>query len=903
MVRIQLENGYLDVKDGTAFPLNFQVGDIRDVSTRKGAFSKTIVLEDTKNNHDLLNHYYDVNIEAGTFDINTITKCSVIQNGIPVMEDASLQLISVKKTQTNDAYEQSVTYEVLVKDSQSDFFTELGAKELTDLDFSDLNHTYDSSTIVASWSNTVADGFKYLLPYSGDNFYPLKEMKPAIYAKTYFDRIFSNAGFSYDWSTLQDAYFDKLLIPYNGEIESFDFSAYLVTATNSVTIDGYQTQIGQNIGFYEQLTGWTETQDTFNLFTPLTGIYTNQFTVTSGDSINFNFACQYDINLINPIASTANLLQIYGGTSTMEYRYSLVIAVANLTQNQFYNSGANPYDTFVVSGTNIPSGTTNLGTFTKSINVAISNCNIGDVIQIQAGLAIQAYSPTNSNGVLRWVDTLSNFVAVDVQLDLTSISMSVLPSSTINGFGGTLQVNNYVPKKIKQSDFVKSIFTMYNLYTEIDPDNPNKLILSHRDDYYDAGQEKDWTLKLAKDREQDLKFLPEITSKRLILTYKEDKDSPNVSYFDATNEIYGQVEYIFENEYVKNIDKKEILFSPTPMGKTVFDAVVPLIAGAAPKTNIRILFDGGLFPCNPFNIYDYGTTGQIGLTQYPSIIHFDNPNVPTFDLNFGVCDYYFYQQNVLTNNNLFNLYWRRTIGQIDTGKMLTAEFDLRETDIATLKLNDKIRIDNSWWNINKVIDYDCNNPRLTKVELLSVDTEIDFANFITGKPIFPTPSEVGNITTPIIESNNENNNVISTGTTAVVFGHGNVIQQGFQGVVIGNNKSVSSGDSGIWTDNLNGKSLSNWSPNAIVYNPTLITQDYTPTSDDTLIISNGAALIDVTLPPVGNFGKTYVIKNISTFNVDVYGDSGETIDGTLTYTLNQWDAVTVVDSGTEWVTV
>ena len=393
------------------------------------------------------------------------------------MEDASLQLISVKKTQTNDAYEQSVTYEVLVKDSQSDFFTELGAKELTDLDFSDLNHTYDSSTIVASWSNTVADGFKYLLPYSGDNFYPLKEMKPAIYAKTYFDRIFSNAGFSHDWSTLQDAYFDKLLIPYNGEIESFDFSAYLVTATNSVTIDGYQTQIGQNIGFYEQLTGWTETQDTFNLFTPLTGIYTNQFTVTSGDSINFNFACQYDINLINPIASTANLLQIYGGTSTMEYRYSLVIAVANLTQNQFYNSGANPYDAFVVSGTNIPSGTTNLGTFTKSINVAISNCNIGDVIQIQAGLAIQAYSPTNSNGVLRWVDTLSNFVAVDVQLDLTSISMSVLPSSTINGFGGTLQVNNYVPKKIKQSDFVKSIFTMYNLYTEIDPDNPNKLTL------------------------------------------------------------------------------------------------------------------------------------------------------------------------------------------------------------------------------------------------------------------------------------------------------------------------------------------------------------------------------------------------------------------------------------------
>ena len=905
MVRIQLENGYLDVKDNTAFPLNFQVGDIRDVSSRKGAFSKTIVLEDTKNNHDLLNHYYDVNIEAGTFDINTITKCSVIQNGIPVMEDASLQLISVKKNQTNNAYEQSVTYEVLVKDSQSDFFTELGSNELTDLDFSDLNHTYDSSTIVASWSNTVADGFKYLLPYSGDNFYPLKEMKPAIYAKTYFDRIFSNAGFSYDWSTLSASYFDKLLIPYNGELENIDYSAYNVEADQTVTINGYQTTAGQNNSFSEVLTNWTETLDGFNLFTPLTGIYTNTFTVNSGEAINFNFTCAYDIDLINATGANAFLNGFGNPTIGAGYRYviRLFIYVNGVQVTSTSLSTFAQFDDQFLEGGTLANGTTNLGSFNRTFNLAVSNLQPTDTIEVYAGISVLEWMGTAGSGYLRWQNVGGNNVLVDVSLTNLVIDMTIEPSTNITGSGGTLQINNYVPKKIKQSDFVKSIFTMYNLYTEIDPDNPNKLILSHRDDYYDAGQEKDWTLKLAKDREQDLKFLPEITSKRLVLTYKDDKDSPNTTYFNATNEIYGQVEYIFENEYVKNVDKKEILFSPTPMGKTVFDAVVPLIAGAAPKTNIRILFDGGLFPCNPFNIYDYGTTGQIGLVQYPSIIHFDNPNVPTFDLNFGVCDYYFYQQNVLTNNNLFNLYWRRTIGQIDTGKMLTAEFDLRETDIATLKLNDKIRIDNSWWNINKVIDYDCNNPRLTKVELLSVDTEIDYARFTTGKPIFPTPSEVGNITTPIINSNYENTNVISLGSNALVFGQGNVIQQGFNGVVIGNNKSVSSGDTGIWTDNLNGKSLQNWSPNSLTYNPTLIDQDYTLTVDDTLIISDGAALVNATLPAVGNFGKTYVIKNVSTFNVDVQGTGGDLIDGALTFTLTQWDAVTVVDDGTQWLTI
>jgi hypothetical protein len=561
------------------------------------------------------------------------------------------------------------------------------------------------------------------------------------------------------------------------------------------------------------------------------------------------------------------------------------------------------FDADQLEGTNIPNGTTALGTFTRNFTIPVSNLSSGDTIEIYAGLNVQQYLGIAGNGFIRWQNVGGTNVLIENQLDLISVEMSVVPSTNITGSGGTLLINNYVPKKVKQSDFVKAIFTMYNLYTEIDPDNPNKLILSHRDDYYDAGQEKDWTYKLAKDQQQDLKFLPEITSKRLILTYKQDSDQPNKNYFEATGEIYGQVEYIYDNEYVKNIDKKEILFSPTPMSTTVFNAVVPLLAGAAPKTNIRILFDGGMFNCNPFNIYDYGTTGQIGLNQYPSISHFNNPYVPSFDLNFGVCDYYYYQQSILTNNNLFNLYWRRTIGQINNGKMLTAKFDLRETDIATLKLNDKIRIDNSWWNINKVIDYDCNNPRLTTVELLSIDQEIDFAKFQTTKPIIPTAGELGTITEPIINTNNENNNVISLGSNALVFGQGNVIQQGFQGVVVGNNKIVGAGDSGIWTDTINGKSASEPFPFGIVYTPTLIDQDYTPTTDDTLIISNGVALIDVTLPPLGDFGRTFIIKNISTFNVDVQGTGAETIDGAATYTLTQWDAVTVMDNVTEWLTI
>ena len=173
---------------------------------------------------------------------------------------------------------------------------------------------------------------------------------------------------------------------------------------------------------------------------------------------------------------------------------------------------------------------------------------------------------------------------------------------------------------------------------------------------------------------------------------------------------------------------------------------------------------------------------------------------PTFDINFGVCDYYFYSTSVLTNNNLYNLYWRRTVNQINVGKMLVASFHLTESDIQTLKLNDKIRIDNSWWNINKVMDYNANNEALTKVELISIDTEIDLANFTVPSSIFvgdQSVSEAGKGDVVIIRDNSNVN--LSVGNVEV-YGKGNVIGQNLKGIVIGDNQTVT--ESGITTTNL-----------------------------------------------------------------------------------------------------
>jgi hypothetical protein len=172
------------------------------------------------------------------------------------------------------------------------------------------------------------------------------------------------------------------------------------------------------------------------------------------------------------------------------------------------------------------------------------------------------------------------------------------------------------------------------------------------------------------------------------------------------------------------------------------------------------------------------------------------------------------------------------MGQINNGKMLIANFDLNENDIQALKLNDKIRIDNSWWNINKVIDYDANARKLTRVELISIDNEINFTPFMgPSGPIIPTPpASIGpmqmlamsNInTTRMITSN-----VFSNQATAMVMGRGNVIVGGTRSVVVGDGYIVSENEmvtDDLRTTSINGVATSELFPPFVQTNDTDLT--------------------------------------------------------------------------------
>jgi hypothetical protein len=178
-------------------------------------------------------------------------------------------------------------------------------------------------------------------------------------------------------------------------------------------------------------------------------------------------------------------------------------------------------------------------------------------------------------------------------------------------------------------------------------------------------------------------------------------------------------------------------------------------------------------------------------------------------------------------------------------------FDLDEVDIQSLKLNDKIYIDNSWWNINKIADYNANNNQLTKVELISIDTEIDLVSFQTGNgnPIGDTITAVG--TDSMLRTMTMNNNVIMPGADAMVFGRGNTVTAGTRGVLIGDGQVLE--EDGMVVSNLTVTGSINGEV-VVPYRKYIATISQSGTADPTVVVlENSIGDIVWTRATVGNY--------------------------------------------------
>ena len=793
-------NDYLDVAENVVVPLNFGVSDVRDFTSKTGSFSKSIKIAGTKHNNLVFDNIFDVNNVTLEFNINTKQQCLIEQDGEIVLENAIMQLIDVQKVSTGLGNDEQIEYTITVKDTVSELFTDIGNKLLTDLDFSDLNHTYQASDVIASFDHDKEDGYKYVLPITDDAQYDLTEMKPAVYVWQYLNRIFSNAGYSYQFDEMVQIGFDKLLIPYNGGKSKISTlvqteSEVIAEETTSQESTGLFIPIN-NTQIFDKLDITTEIEDTNGYYNPTLSQYTSPFAVFA--PTNLDYQCEIDYELIfrnNEVGAVylSGLIEskpMLAVLNTSSQSKGFAYCFANSVNPICYidGSGNTVIDSTFAGYSNLPSGDTIISNGVNNVTVSCTGIAIGEVLEI--GALTQLSTPPQ---FFRVSDNQPADVTFSIQVN--SIKIRIVPSGESLGFSFPVVMNDFIPSNIKQSDFLKSLFTMFNLFVIPNIDNPKDIIIKTRDKYYDEGTVKDFTQLLCKELPQTLTFLPELTAKKLTLTYSDDTDTLNVGYKKNVNETYGQVQYIFDNEYIKNEAINKVIFGASPFITAPFGATVLGINGSEPKTLPRIVYDGGKLPCGYYQINDTPTQ-WLSVNEYPYVGHFSAPVNADKDFNFGTCDYYFENNyGVIPYNNLGNTYWRRTMAQINSGTLYSVYLNINSFQVANLRLNDKIYLDRAYWIINKVIDYDANSNAPTKFELLSVDQEITLPIFPTRKPTKPSKGDAG-VSVPIkdiikdrynsLTSDSasggvyvlgKSNQILGTVKNAIIIGDGNVVQK------------------------------------------------------------------------------------------------------------------------------
>lgn len=342
---------------------------------------------------------------------------------------------------------------------------------------------------------------------------------------------------------------------------------------------------------------------------------------------------------------------------------------------------------------------------------------------------------------------VANITALLMALEWNPISVVSTIGPEITATFGLLKIISSGNTSIEQmtaKDFVMSIVNAFNLYIEPSQTTERKVNIEPFSNYYTGGF-VDWTDKV--DISQDVEIEPTGANvpKKYRFTYSDDGDFYNVDYKNNYGKTYGEHTESVENDFSEASAETKIKFAPTPLvDVTGSDTVpqngaliIPRIAkddSGTPMSQIkhRLLYWTGIrrsaedFVVGPgvtSNPLTQSTINDYGLAMYGYAGHMDNPITPTFDLNFGVCDgYYFgltYPVTVPTQT-LYAKYWEPQIIELTSPESRLVRFwmKLSAFDIATLSFQRIYLINGVMYRLQKINDYNPLTGAPVKCEFL-----------------------------------------------------------------------------------------------------------------------------------------------------------------------------------------
>jgi hypothetical protein len=664
--RVYVEKTEVDVPDDLSAQFTYAIDDIRDFASRNTSFSKTIVLPGTHRNNKAFGHIFEVgsgnfvndsqpNI-GYNFNAARAASCIATMDGILIFKGV-LRLMEIVIDGGKIEYETALFGEL------GGLVAAIGDKKLEELDFSAYDHTFDISTVGASWSSALGSGYYYPLidyGYTADGItFPVETFRPAFYAKEYLDKIFEAAGYTYESTFINSDYFKSLIIPYNGLFPSLEVSTIVHgtrTSTYSAGIGGAMLQFTSLIG--------TQYMDASNS--------------------NSRFTWRRAEKVTAKATFTANFTATSVGSFWLDFlKNGVVIA------DDFHGT---------------ISGTTSI--------TAVIDMDFGDYFEIRVRAGVGAtVAVTNSVFKIEGQPTLLIPITHGDSLQANQmIPKNILQkdflASLVKMFNLYLDEDNVIEKHLLIEPFIQyyDTSTQVNWDKKLDRDQPIRLTpmgeMNARSYEYKYKDDSDYYNDLYKK-----KYGVSYGSFIYDSGFEFIKDKQTVEIIFSPTPLVG---FTGTDRVIPSIKKK----TETTQERTA--------------SNIRILFRSAApIPCAQYKL-TYWTSGAFAtnnVTEYGYAGHLDDPDAPTQDLNWGVPnEFYFTIVTGYLTANLFNVFWSFYLSEITDkdSKVMAAFFKLSPVDIYNLDFSKLIYIAGMLWRLSSVQDYSTNQPDLTKCELLKV---------------------------------------------------------------------------------------------------------------------------------------------------------------------------------------
>ena len=232
--RLIADGVQLDIFDDEDIKLSNNVTGLFDIGVLPATFTRQISIPGTKVNNAFFEHVYDISIENPFLFATNIKVPAYIDFDSVYLIDGYIQLNKVNVI----ANKYIESYEITLYGTLSSFARDTNRKYLTDLtSLSIYNHTSSYDNIEASWSGSLFGG-DIVYPWadygtgwqytSGDDFFgvddnqgglSVQDYKPAIRVKPVLDAIFSEAGYTYSSSFMNQAWLDDVYMVCNNSLK------------------------------------------------------------------------------------------------------------------------------------------------------------------------------------------------------------------------------------------------------------------------------------------------------------------------------------------------------------------------------------------------------------------------------------------------------------------------------------------------------------------------------------------------------------------------------------------------------------------------------------------------------------------------------------------------------------